>query len=216
MLLALTLAAAASARTETLAWLDPSTTPVAGFLVYVGPSSGVYDWVLDVGLPESDGDEVFSYDLEVADYAAIYVALTAYDALDRESDFSNEQLRAPVDSDADGIPDDGVAGFFPCAPGQTSDCDDNCVTDPNGPLIPDAGGNAQLDVDGDGIGNVCDCDFNQDGGCGQPDLSGFLTCFGLAAGPGSGCEVCDMNGDGGVGQLDYSLFIIRFGGTPGP
>jgi hypothetical protein len=59
-----------------------------------------------------------------------------------------------VDSDGDGIPDDGngsgVVGDAPCADGVTEDCDDNCKDDYN----PDQ---ADSDVDGaDGLGDVCD------------------------------------------------------------
>ncbi len=34
---------------------------------------------------------------------------------------------------------------------------------PNGPAIPDAGGNSQLDTDNDGYGNICDPEY------GDPD-----------------------------------------------
>ena len=51
-----------------------------------------------------------------------------------------------VDTDGDGV-DDAV---------------DNCTLVANGPLLPDAGGNSQLDTDGDGYGNICDADLDQD------------------------------------------------------
>ena len=139
----------------------------------------------------------------------------------------SDLLRDDADGDEvptlrDNCPDD----FNPDQADQEGDgvgdvCD-NCVATANGSLIPDAGGNVQLDVDGDEIGNMCDCDFNNDGGCGQPDYSILLACFGQSTGAGTGpaddptCEESDMNGDGGVGQPDYSLFLTRFGQTPGP
>lgn len=58
---------------------------------------------------------------------------------------------APLDSDGDGIPDDGdgsgFAGDFFCATGRAGDCDDNCPRVAN----PD-----QADADGDTAGNACD------------------------------------------------------------
>ena len=36
------------------------------------------------------------------------------------------------------------------------DGQDNCI-DANGPMTPDAGGNIQLDADGDGYGNLLRC-----------------------------------------------------------
>ena len=130
---------------------------------------------------------------------------------------------SPTDTDGDSIPDatdNCPSDSNPSQDDQDSDgygdaCD-NCSAVANGSLIPDAGAGVQRDTDGDGFGDVCDCDFNNDGGCGQPDYSLFLSCFNQLAPEGSACELYDMNGDGGVGQPDYSLFISGFGGQPGP
>jgi uncharacterized repeat protein (TIGR01451 family) len=104
------------------------------------------------------------------------------------------------DSDSDGLTDDI----------------DNCIVYPNGPTLPDAGGNVQLDTDGDGIGNVCDCDFNQDNFCGGPDFTVFIGCFNAPTGGNPDCESADMNGDGFVGGPDFTMFIGGFNGAPGP
>jgi hypothetical protein len=64
----------------------------------------------------------------------------------------------PLDTDADGIPDDGDdtgdPTDNPCAAGEVEDCDDNCVDDAN---------EFQDDLDGDAIGDVCDDDIDGDG-----------------------------------------------------
>jgi uncharacterized repeat protein (TIGR01451 family) len=56
-----------------------------------------------------------------------------------------------LDSDMDGIPDDGdgsgIAGDNTCTGGNTTNCDDNCIFIPN----PN-----QADSDNDGVGAVCD------------------------------------------------------------
>ena len=77
-------------------------------------------------------------------------------------------------------------------------------------------------MDHDGIGNVCDGDFNQDGFVGGPDFTIFLGCFNRSVAPGVGppddpdCNESDMNGDGFVGGPDFTLFLQVFNGPPGP
>ncbi|MDF1554947.1 MAG: right-handed parallel beta-helix repeat-containing protein, partial [Deferrisomatales bacterium] len=98
------------------------------------------------------------------------------------------------DADADGVAD-GL---------------DNCVMAPNGPLIPDAGGNIQRDTDGDGYGNRCDPDFNNDGGVNFADLAYMKSVF-LSGDPDA-----DVNGDGGVNFGDLAILKSMFLGPPGP
>jgi len=65
------------------------------------------------------------------------------------------------DCDADGVPD----------------ASDNCPGIPNGPLAGDC--RAQQDTDGDGFGNACDADFNQNGNAGLgDDFTYFPDTFG--------------------------------------
>jgi len=103
-------------------------------------------------------------------------------------------LLATRDSDGDGISDDA----------------DNCVQVPNGPLLPDAGGNVQRDTDGDGFGNACDTDLDNNGVANQADTALLRAAFG-SSGPHA-----DFNGDGVVNAVDNGLFRARFGLPPGP
>ena len=98
------------------------------------------------------------------------------------------------DADGDGVPD----------------TDDNCTLVPNGTTIPDAGGNSQLDSNGDGFGNICDADFNGDLVINGSDVGPFVTQFGTS-GPDA-----DLNGDGVVNGLDVGPFVDMFGNAPGP
>lgn len=99
-----------------------------------------------------------------------------------------------ADSDADGIADSA----------------DNCILHPNGPLAPDAGGHSQRDSDGDGYGNACDADFNDDGMVNFADLAVFRTVFASADAD------ADLNGDGIVNFADLAMFRQLFAKPPGP
>jgi hypothetical protein len=98
------------------------------------------------------------------------------------------------DSDGDGI----------------EDAADNCVDHPNGPLIPDAGGNVQLDTNGDGYGNACDADLDNIGPVNFADLALFKAAFG-----GNGPDA-DLDGNGFVNFADLARFKSLFGQPPGP
>lgn len=94
-----------------------------------------------------------------------------------------------LDSDADGILDDA----------------DNCTEIPN---------SGQEDLDGDEYGDMCDCDFTNDGVCDINDFSVFLADF--SAGVDSGVGT-DMSSDGTLGIEDFSKFLVGFSnGAPGP
>lgn len=97
-----------------------------------------------------------------------------------------------LDSDSDGV----------------DDRDDNCVCRANA---------NQYDVDGDGIGNACDGDFNQNGAFGSDDYAELQSCFGLSVAQYPSCGEHDMNGDGTVGSADFSLWkVVGLGGRVGP
>ncbi|MFK8016013.1 MAG: DUF4215 domain-containing protein [Gammaproteobacteria bacterium] len=78
---------------------------------------------------------------------------------------------------------------------------DNCIMAIN---------STQLDTDGDGHGNACDADFNNDCSSNVIDLGIFRTLFFQ---PGN---QADLNGDGITNVIDLGIFRTLFFGTPGP
>ena len=105
---------------------------------------------------------------------------------------SGSQLTANIgvivlqgDTDGDGIADDA----------------DNCT------LIANAD---QIDANGDGFGNACDPDLNDDGDVNFVDLGLMKAAF-FGTDP-----VADLNGDGAVNFLDLAIMKDFFFGPPGP
>ena len=78
---------------------------------------------------------------------------------------------------------------------------DNCL----GIYNPD-----QRDTDGDGYGNRCDADLNNDGVVNFADLALFRQRFGTVD------PDADFNGDGVVNFQDLAIFAQLFGKPPGP
>jgi hypothetical protein len=95
------------------------------------------------------------------------------------------------------------SGFgFPDADGdEYSDDLDNCSAQPN----PD-----QRDTDGDGFGNACDADLNNDNIVNVIDLGLFRQRF-FGSDPDA-----DFNGDGIVNVIDLGFLKARFFSAPGP
>ncbi len=80
---------------------------------------------------------------------------------------------------------------------------DNCTVDPN---------TGQLDTNGDGYGNICDADLNNDGTINFGDLAQFKSVFF----PNPYDPDADFNGDGFVNFGDLALLKFYFLSPPGP
>ena len=78
---------------------------------------------------------------------------------------------------------------------------DNCIFDLN---------NDQRDTNGDGFGNVCDADLNNDGIVNAIDLGLLRLVF------FTGDADADFNGDGIVNAIDLGVLKLRFFTAPGP
>ena len=107
---------------------------------------------------------------------------------------------APVDSDSDGI----------------VDLEDNCIEAPNGPVLPDAGSNSQLDTDNDGYGNMCDGDLNNDGDTNTLDLNLYKLAHRTSPGDTNYNADADFNGDVVINTLDLNIYKRLHRKPPGP
>jgi len=104
------------------------------------------------------------------------VDLGAYEFIqDADNDGTPDWL--DDDDDDDGILDDGDDSGSPfdspCAPGQVVGCDDNCI------VVQNAG---QEDLDGDGLGDICDPDDDDDTTPDVEDCEPFLKGVSRVAG----------------------------------
>jgi hypothetical protein len=106
-----------------------------------------------------------------------------------------------TDGDSDGVPDQF----------------DNCSADANGPLSGACTGMmSQQDTDGDGYGNSCDADWDNDGVIGGTDFLLFSGSFGAMTGDANFNEDVDSDCDGTIGGTDFLLFSGQFSGSVGP
>ena len=98
---------------------------------------------------------------------------------------------APVDSDGDGV----------------FDSTDNCTDVPNAD---------QIDTNGDGIGNRCDADVNNDCVINFVDIVAFTPNFGAIDGDANYDANLDIDSSGALNFIDYIAYTSGFGGVPGP
>lgn len=119
-----------------------------------------------------------------------WVATTTFFGLGEVSSGTLMFMRR-VDMDEDGVADNM----------------DNCTLVAN----PD-----QLDSNGDGFGNICDPDTNNDGVVGFIDYAMLTGAFLSVPGDPTWNADADFNGDGVVGFPDIAIYPAYFLGSPGP
>ena len=64
----------------------------------------------------------------------------------------------------------------------------------------------QRDTDGDGSGDACDIDFDEDGAVDVRDLFALLRALGSAVGDPAYVEEIDLDGNGVIDRADVALF----------
>jgi hypothetical protein len=211
----LTLGPSTASALTNLRWMQPAgSAAVDEFRVYAGPSTDVGDlrWL---GLPAPDAAGVFSADVQIDEIdqgLPVYVWVTAANGFG-ESPASNANFYPDgcdplLDSDCDGVPDDGAPGDLPCATGEVFGCDDNCPYAPN-PGQEDTAGTGSLSLP-DGIGDECQCgDVSGDGRVTNAD--GAIIMRALMVPPIATMarpELCDVGGSLDCTNAD-AVIVLR-------
>jgi len=82
----------AEARVEAVRWRYSAPGRVSGFRIHVGATPGNYTQVIDAGKPQRNANDVYTYQVNVADNTTVYVAVSAYDG-QQQSPLSNVTTR---------------------------------------------------------------------------------------------------------------------------
>jgi len=193
---------ASAVNTGDLVWDGLSVTDAASGLLASGTNGGLVR--LYAPNPVAPGSSVSHYDTAASPNLLMEPAIT--NSLTSDLDLSDDLMEDigwqlllcddGLDSDGDGIPD-------AC---------DNCLLIANGPsagVCYSAG--VQIDTDGDGYGNICDGDFNNDGVTNATDATIFNVDFNAGIDGGRGT---DMSCDGVVNASDATIFNAQFDPVP--
>jgi hypothetical protein len=110
-----------------------------------------------------------------------------------------------------------VVGVFPpqsgAGPCEDPDGDSVCTPVDNCSTVSNA---SQCDTNGDGYGNICDPDYDNNFGIGQSDKTAFNSAWATAPpGPPYDPDI-DADCNNGIGQSDLTNFNSYWGGVPGP
>ena len=211
----------------TLIWDTNSEVDLKGYKVYYGTSSGNYNSTIDV-------ENITEYKLKfpsLKEGVIYYIAVTAYDTSGNESTLSTELdyiIEDGIPEDEDNCPDylngpdQGVCAkqinenlviikLYNCA--DDGDCKPGEFCERN-----------QLDSNGNGIGDVCECESDFDCDRNQ-DWDDFYTFIGdWGRNPGNNpCPPCvpenescegDFDGDCDIDWYDVFKFLEDWGRNP--
>ncbi|MFP6640308.1 MAG: PQQ-dependent sugar dehydrogenase, partial [Myxococcota bacterium] len=109
--IALLFAGEAFSATQTVQWqgLAASEGSIAGYRLYLGPVSGIYTTVFDLGLPTADGAGEFEAWVDVPEGEVFYAVIASYGEEGGEKTRSSEIiLGGPTDVSARPLPQDGI------------------------------------------------------------------------------------------------------------
>jgi len=187
---------------------DPATSDSSGAFVFLG------------GIPvEGDlsarGILMATKTRYVADPLAVECSDCESQAVDMrlDTDGDGEPDDTDLDDDGDSLSDvdEATYGSDPLNPDTDSDSIpdgfDNCLFEPN---------TDQRDTDGDGYGNLCDGDLNDDGSTNTLDLNLYKLAHRSAVGDANYDVDADFNGDGVINTLDLNIYKGLHRKVPGP
>jgi hypothetical protein len=181
-----------------------SVWELAGVLFAIGPFPGQPDsTALQGKASQPVGNLTFAANLSI--YRDQIVAITRPECANEIDDDGDTLVDWPDDPDCTSelglteLPDQDQDGV--------GDPEDNCLAVANAD---------QRDTNLDGYGNLCDGDFDNNGGVNVADLNTFKSSYGKAEGsPGYDADA-DLDGNSAVNVGDLNLFRTMYQGTPGP